>query len=108
MKACIKLIDIDNEPLCNQTSFFCQARGWVGVGEGVTTKMAELPYMQAFNGCSIFKRSAHLMWTGFQLFTSSAITIPCVMICSSALLNLENHIIQGFQTPAIAINQNPY
>ncbi len=79
-------------------------REWVGVGEEVTTKMARLPYIQGFEGFSIFKTSAHLMETDFQLFTSSTIATPYVMIFAFALLNLENQITHAFQTPAIAIN----
>ncbi len=83
-------------------------RGWVGVSQGVTIKMAELPCMQEFEGKKISKRSAHLTWTGFQRFASSQITIPHVMILKSAQPNLENQIRQGFQAPAISITQNPY
>ncbi len=79
-------------------------REWVGVGERGTTKMARLPYIQGFDGFSIFKPSAHLMETDFQLFTSGTIATPHVMIFAFALLNLENQITYGFQTPAIAIN----
>jgi hypothetical protein len=79
-------------------------REWVGVGERVTIKMARLPYMQGFHGFSIFKPSAHLMETDFQLFISGTITTPHVMIFAFALLNLENQITHGFQMPAIAIN----
>ncbi|MEH2144662.1 MAG: hypothetical protein V7K54_21000 [Nostoc sp.] len=85
-------------------------RGWVGVGEGVTTKMAELPYMQALkdDACGrlrlrISKPSAHLMGTSFQPFASSQITTPGVMICPFAQPNLENQIWQGFHKPVIAI-----
>ncbi len=78
-------------------------RGWVGVGEGVTAKMAELLYMQQLESFSISKSSAHLIWTTFQPFASSQITTPCVMISAFAQPNLENQIRQGFHKPAIAI-----
>lgn len=78
-------------------------RGWVGVGEEVTTKMAELAYLQELESDRISKLSAHLMGNSFQPFASSQITIPRVMIFASAQPNLENQIRQGFQTPAIAI-----
>ena len=85
-------------------------RGWVGVGEGVTTKMAELPYMQALksDACGglrlrISKPSAHLMGTSFQPFAFSQVTTPGVRICPFAQPNLENQIWQGFQKPAITI-----
>ncbi len=79
-------------------------REWVGVGEEVTTKMAEFPCMQGIEACRILKTSAHLMWTDFQLFSSGTIATPHVMISLFALLNLENQITKGFQMPAIAIN----
>ena len=85
-------------------------RGWVGVGEGVTTKMVELPYMQALKSdtCGglrlrISKPSAHLMGTSFQPFASSQITTPRIMIFAFAQPNLKNQIWQGFQKPAITI-----
>ncbi len=78
-------------------------RGWVGVGEGVTTKRAELPYMQELESVSIYKPSAHLMGTSFQPFASSQITTPRVMIPAFAQPNLENQIKQDFQKLAIAI-----
>ncbi|ODH01243.1 hypothetical protein A4S05_29660 [Nostoc sp. KVJ20] len=78
-------------------------RGWVGVGEEVTTKMAELAYLQQLESDRISKLSAHLMGTSFQPFASSQITIPRVMIFAFAQPNLENQITQGFQIPAIAI-----
>ncbi|MEH2013315.1 MAG: hypothetical protein V7K65_17745 [Nostoc sp.] len=60
-------------------------RGWVGVGEGVTTKMAELPYMQALksDACGglrlrISKPSAHLMGTSFQAFAYHRINKPAL------------------------------
>ncbi len=78
-------------------------RGWVGVQEGVTTTMAELPYMQELESVSISKPSAHFMGTSFQPFASSQITTPRVMISTFAQPNLENQIEQDFQKPAIAI-----
>ncbi len=78
-------------------------RGWVGVDKGVTTKMAELPYLQELKSFSIFKPSAHLIGTSFQPFASSQITTVRVMISAFAQPNLENQIRQGFQKPAIAI-----
>lgn len=78
-------------------------RGWVGVGEGMTRKMAELSYMQELESFSICKPSAHLMWISFQPFVSSQITTPDVMISAFAQPNLENQIRQGFQKLAIAI-----
>ncbi len=83
-------------------------RGWVGVQNEKGQKMAVAPSIQAFQGNSTFQPSAHLMETGFQRFASCAMTIRCVMIYSFAQLHLENQIQQGFQTPAIAIHQNPY
>ncbi|BDI20329.1 hypothetical protein ANSO36C_61310 [Nostoc cf. commune SO-36] len=55
-------------------------RGWVGVGEEVTTKMAESPYIQSLEIISISKPFAHLTWTSFQPFASSQITTPRVII----------------------------
>ena len=66
----------------------------------MTTKTAELPCMRGLDDCRIIKPSAHLMWSGFQLFSFSTIATPHVMIFLFALLNLENQITQGFQTPA--------
>jgi hypothetical protein len=71
-------------------------REWVAVGEEVTTKMAELLCMQGFDGFRVSKTSAHLIWNGFQLFSSGTIATPHVTIPISALLNLENQITQGF------------
>ncbi len=48
------------------------------------------------------------MQTGFQRFASCAMTIAYVIIDPFAQLHLENQIYQAFQTPAIAINLNPY
>ena len=78
-------------------------RGWVGVHNGVTQKMAELFYMQELESVTISKPSAHRMWTSFQPFASSQIPTPRVMIFAFAQPNLENQIEQDFQKPAIAI-----
>jgi hypothetical protein len=65
--------------------------------------MAELSYIQELESDRTFKPSAHLMETSFQLFASSQITIPRVMLSLLAQPNLENQIRQDFQKPAIAI-----
>lgn len=78
-------------------------RGWVGVGKGVITKMAELLYIQELESDRLSKSSAHLMWTSFQSFASSQMITLRVMIFAFAQMNLENQIRRGFQTPAIAI-----
>lgn len=83
-------------------------RGWVGVQNQKGQKMPVAASIQGFQGTSILKLSAHLMGTGFQRFVSCAMTICRVMIHSFAQLHLENQIRHGFQTPAIAIHQNPY
>ena len=83
-------------------------RGWVGVQNEKGQKRLYAPFIQQFQGNSTFKPSAHLMETGFQRFVFCGMTIPCVMIHSFAQLHLENQIQQGSQTPAIAINLNPY
>lgn len=82
--------------------------GWVGVQNQNGQKMVASPSIYDFRDYGTFKPSAHLMGTAFQRFVFCAMTIPCVMIHSFAQLNLENQIQHGFQTPAIAINQNPY
>ncbi|BBD65740.1 hypothetical protein NIES4072_05820 [Nostoc commune NIES-4072] len=62
-------------------------RGWVGVREGVTQKMAELLYMQELESVRISKPSAHLMGTSFQPFVSSQITTRRVTDFSRYLLD---------------------
>ncbi len=83
-------------------------RGWVGVQNKHDQKRLQAQSRQDFEGDRTFKPSAHLMETAFQRFASCAMTIPCVIIDPFAQLNLENQIQKGFQTPAIAIKQNPY
>lgn len=83
-------------------------RGWVGVQNEKEQKRLYAPSIQGFEGNHTFKPSAHLIGTVFQRFASCAMTILCVMIFLFAQPNLENQIQQRFQTPAIAINLNPY
>jgi|GEM_PF-1197570 hypothetical protein len=83
-------------------------RGWVGVQNEQEQKRVYAPSIQQFQGNGTLKPSAHLMGNGFQRFTSCGMTISCVMISSFAQPYLENQIQQRFQTPAIAIHQNPY
>lgn len=89
-------------------------RGWVGVGEGVTTKMAELRYMQALKSdtCGglrlrISKPSAHLMGTTFQPFASRQITKLILQFIHLFDLTLKTKYGNAFKSQRLQLPKIP-
>lgn len=68
-------------------------RGWVGVSRKTPQKMAEVPEVQGLNGILVDSISALLAWLRFQPFVSESTNISHAIMALSALMNLENSIL---------------